>query len=426
MRTLPGAVRPMSLAERTVVVTGGSRGIGAAVVRLARQQGARVAVLDLAPTVDADCCVQCDVASADAVGAAFDEVRRSLGPVSALINNAGIAPPGRFEQFTEELWNMTLAVDLTSVFLCTRAALPQLRECGGGSVTNVGSIAGRHRSFTASAAYAAAKGGVVALTRQLAHEFAEDGVRVNCVCPGLVGTDILRQNVADEERAALASAVPLRRLAEPTEVAEVICFLAAETASYVTGAIVARSWADEFDRVGVLTLFGLVPVTGAVDRHFHDAVLGHVGPDHLPAVPALTLVVPALFELDGEPVIGLLHPFDPHLSRERVPLGSHGQDLLGGRGLHAPVRHRQVGEDVGCEQAFWRGTGLEEPDQVRHRHTAIRSHPNARISGGGVGGGVHACAPAPSRFFCTTAIVASRSVVGLNSTTDVPAVTSGR
>lgn len=104
------------LANRTVVVTGGARGIGAAVARLAQQQGAHVAVLDLVPAPEADCHIECDVASGRSVRAAFGEVRKSCGPVSVLVNNAGIAPAGRFEEFTEERWNQVLAVDLTSVF----------------------------------------------------------------------------------------------------------------------------------------------------------------------------------------------------------------------------------------------------------------------------------------------------------------------
>lgn len=226
------------LADRTVVVTGGAKGIGAAVVRLAQEQGACVAVLDLVAAPDADCFIECDVASAHSVRAAFCEVRKSCGPLSVLVNNAGIAPPGRFDEFTEERWNEVLAVDLTSVFHCVQSALPQLREAGGGTVMNIGSIAGQHRSFTASAAYAAAKGGVIAVTRQLAHELAPERIRVNCVCPGLVRTDIIRRNVTEEQQVSLVNQIPLARPGEPAEVAPVICFLASDAASYMTGVIV--------------------------------------------------------------------------------------------------------------------------------------------------------------------------------------------
>jgi NAD(P)-dependent dehydrogenase (short-subunit alcohol dehydrogenase family) len=232
---------PVPLAGRTVLVTGGAQGIGAAVVRMARGRGARVAVLDVQPApedLEVDCFAHCDVSRAEEVQRAFAAVRRALGPVDTLVNNAGIAPPGRFEDFTEEAWNRTLAIDLTGVFLCTRQALPELRASGRGSVTNMGSIAGRHRSFTASAAYAAAKGGVIAFTRQLAHELAPDRVRVNCVCPGLVDTEIIRHNVPESRREALERSVPLGRLATAAEVAAVTCFLASGAASYLTGAVI--------------------------------------------------------------------------------------------------------------------------------------------------------------------------------------------
>jgi len=227
----------LKLSGRTAVVTGGARGIGDAAVRQLRTLGARVAVLDLEQAEDADCSVRCDVSRSDEVREAFHEVERSIGPVSVLINNAGIAPSGRFENLTDDDWSRTVAVNLTSVFLCTQAALPQLRACGGGSVTNVASIAGRHRSFTASAAYAAAKGGVIAFTRQVAYELAADGIRVNCVCPGLVDTEIIRRNVAESGVPTLVAGIPLGRLAEAGEVAATICFLASQDSSYTTGAI---------------------------------------------------------------------------------------------------------------------------------------------------------------------------------------------
>jgi NAD(P)-dependent dehydrogenase (short-subunit alcohol dehydrogenase family) len=227
------------MAGRVMVVTGGSRGIGAAIAARAARAGTRVAVLDLvAPHQDGAYWVRCDVGRGAEVRDALARVDADLGPVTDLVNNAGVAPPTRFDELGEPEWNQTLAVNLTGVFLCSSAALPQLRRAEAATITNVASIAGRQRSYTASAAYAAAKGGVIALTRQLAHELAPDGIRVNCVCPGLVDTEIMARNLSPQQRPALARTVPLGRFADPDEVASVVCFLASAEASYLTGAVV--------------------------------------------------------------------------------------------------------------------------------------------------------------------------------------------
>lgn len=227
----------LDLTDRVAVVTGGANGIGAAVVRHARKHGARVGVLDLESAPDADCSVRCDVSRGDDVRSALAEVESALGPPSILVNNAGVAHAGRFEDLTEVEWNRTVAVNLNSVFLCTQLALPRLRSGADAAVVNVASIAGRQRSHTANAAYAAAKGGVIAFTRQIAHELAGDGIRVNCVCPGLVDTDIIRRNVRPPDLPALVAGIPLGRLGDADEIAATICFLASSSASYVTGAV---------------------------------------------------------------------------------------------------------------------------------------------------------------------------------------------
>jgi NAD(P)-dependent dehydrogenase (short-subunit alcohol dehydrogenase family) len=231
-------VDDLRLDDRTVVVTGGADGIGRATADRARALGARVAVLDVNPAAGGGVLsIACDVSDSAAVDDAFAEVERELGPASVLVNNAGIAPPGRFEDISEASWRRTLDVNLTGMYLCTRAALPQLRR-EGGSIVNVASQAARYRSLACDAAYAAAKGGVLPLTRQLAYELAPEGIRVNCVCPGAVATGIQQRNLSEEQRRAMNSAVPLGRAAAPAEIASVICFLATDAASFMTGAAV--------------------------------------------------------------------------------------------------------------------------------------------------------------------------------------------
>lgn len=227
------------MAPRVMVVTGGSKGIGAAIAARARRSGYRVAVLDLVrPENDDVHWLRCDVSRQEDVRDAFAGVDAHLGPVSDLVNNAGIAPPVPFDRLDEDGWDRTIDVNLKSVFLCSSEALLRLRGTEKATITNLASIAGRQRSHTASAAYAAAKGGVIALTRQMAHELAPNGIRVNCVCPGLVDTDIMSRNLSPAERPQVEGAIPMGRLAEPNEVASVVCFLASAEAGYMTGAVV--------------------------------------------------------------------------------------------------------------------------------------------------------------------------------------------
>jgi NAD(P)-dependent dehydrogenase (short-subunit alcohol dehydrogenase family) len=221
-------------------VTGGASGIGLASARRAAELGARVAVMDLAPGPADLLSIECDVADPASVRRAFSALRRTLGPVSVLVNNAGVAPPGSFDDLDLESWERTLRINLTGAYNCSRAALPQLRTAGGGSIVNVASLAGKLRSVTADAAYSASKGGLIAFTRHLAAELAPEGIRVNCVCPGPVDTPIIERNLAGlpQRLAAMEASIPLGRMARPEEIASVICFLATAAASYMTGAAV--------------------------------------------------------------------------------------------------------------------------------------------------------------------------------------------
>jgi NAD(P)-dependent dehydrogenase (short-subunit alcohol dehydrogenase family) len=222
----------------TMIVTGGSSGIGASIVAVATRLGGRIGVLDVHPPGEEVAYVQADVSSAEQAEAAVRELADELGGLDVLVNNAGVAPGGAFEDLTVDQWNRTLGINLDGVFHCVRASLPLMRESAAAAIVNIGSIAGRSHSRTANVAYAASKGGVIAMSRQLAQELACDGIRVNCVCPGLVDTPIMERNVTPERLAELVSTIPLRRLAAPNEVAALVCFLASPAASYLTGAVV--------------------------------------------------------------------------------------------------------------------------------------------------------------------------------------------
>lgn len=250
------------------VVTGGSRGIGAAVARRLAAQGASVTVVGRteAPLVAlADelsdqhgrpmHAAPADVTDGEAVRRAFDSAREALGPVAVLVNNAGAVESTPFLNLSEERWRALLDVNLTSAFLCTQAALPDMLAHGWGRVVNVASVAGV-TGVPYVSAYVAAKHGLVGLTRSLAVEVAKKGVTVNAVCPGYVDTDLVADSVAalhdqtgrDEAdlRDALVRNNPVGRMLTPDEVASSVAWLCHPEQAMVTGHALMLSGGEVF------------------------------------------------------------------------------------------------------------------------------------------------------------------------------------
>ena len=225
------------------VVTGGARGIGRAVVDWCLAQGRPVASLDLEPhDIAGAVSLACDVASEDSVVRAFREVERALGPVDGLVNNAGRNAYFDAATMTGQDWDDVLAVDLKAAWYCARAVLPAQRRAGRGSIVNVSSM---HSSVSLPGMfpYAAVKAGLDGLTRSLALDEGPHGIRVNAVAPGFTRTRLVTEWLErqPDPRAAedeVTSRIPLRRMVEPREVAQVIGFLLSDASAGMTGAVV--------------------------------------------------------------------------------------------------------------------------------------------------------------------------------------------
>lgn len=232
--------------RRVAVVTGAAHGLGLADAERLAAGGYTVVVADL----DADAAaraaerlgggaiaVPVDVADPVAVDRLFARVDAELGRLDVLVNNAGISYPEPTVDVTEERWHRMLEIHLGGTFRCSRGAYPLLARQGG-AIVNVSSIAAILGAGK-RASYSAAKGGIAALTRDLAMEWAPDGIRVNAVAPGVIETEILTENIERGllDPSAFHARIPLRRLGRPDEIAEAVYFLA-ETATYVTGQVI--------------------------------------------------------------------------------------------------------------------------------------------------------------------------------------------
>ena len=233
---------------RVAIVTGAGRGIGRAIAERLAADGASVVVGDLDDAAADETvaaieaaggqalAVHVDVTRPDDVAALAAAATDRFGRIDILVNNAGILRSTMAAEVSPEEWHLVVDANLTGSFLCARAAYPALRDSGHGRIVNMASMAGRATSTLGGVHYTTAKAGVLGLSRHLAREWARDGITVNAVSPGIVDTPMVRDSTGADRMVQVLAAIPMGRLADASEIAALVAFLASDEAAYITGA----------------------------------------------------------------------------------------------------------------------------------------------------------------------------------------------
>ena len=237
------------LKDKIAVITGSGKGLGEAMARLFSREGAKIVVFDIDAEAGRDTVeqirdgageaifVQGDVSNLDDATRMIREAIDAYGRVDVLVNNAAVHVDKNVADTTEAEWDYLLGVNLKGYFLCSKAAIPQMRRQGGGNIICISSISGLVGQVN-QAAYNASKHGIIGLVRCMAYDHAKENIRANAICPGVMNTPLLA-SVAEEHIAPYRKSNLLERFAEPIEVANVALFLASDESSHVTGSVMA-------------------------------------------------------------------------------------------------------------------------------------------------------------------------------------------
>ena len=239
----------MGLEEKVAIVTGAGQGLGKAIALGLAEKGAIPVVVDINEKTAASVCeeikkagvdarfIRADVSSVDDLRVMVDTVIEKYGTVDILVNNAGIVHTTPIEDITEDEWDRMLAVNLKSVFFASQLVLPCMKEKRKGRIISISSTAGRMGGYANSVGYAASKAGIIGLTMNFARRVAEYNVTVNAVAPGPTETEII-DAFSEEQKKYLWEMIPMKRLGKPRNIADVVTFLASESADYITGAVI--------------------------------------------------------------------------------------------------------------------------------------------------------------------------------------------